>query len=47
MARRTVGIVMNGVTGRMGYNQQTLRTVIDRHRRHLSAVTDAGRPAPC
>ncbi len=27
--------------------QQTLRTVIDRYRRHLSAVTDAGRPAPC
>jgi sugar phosphate isomerase/epimerase len=27
--------------------QQTLRTIIDRHRRHLSAVTDAGRPASC
>lgn len=27
--------------------EQTLRTVIDRHRRYLSALTDAGRPAPC
>jgi predicted dehydrogenase len=28
MARREVGIVMNGVTGRMGYNQHLLRSVL-------------------
>ncbi len=27
--------------------EQTLRTVIGRHRRYLSAITDAGRPGPC
>lgn len=27
--------------------EQTLRTVIDRHRRYLSAITDAARPGPC
>jgi sugar phosphate isomerase/epimerase len=27
--------------------EQTLRTVIDRHRRHLSAITDDERPGPC
>ncbi len=28
MARRTVGLAMNGVTGRMGYNQHLLRSVL-------------------
>ena len=28
MARRTVGVAMNGVTGRMGYNQHLLRSVL-------------------
>jgi predicted dehydrogenase len=28
MARRTVGIVMNGVTGRMGYNQHLVRSIL-------------------
>jgi sugar phosphate isomerase/epimerase len=27
--------------------EQTLRTVIGRHRRYLSAITDAGRPGSC
>jgi hypothetical protein len=27
--------------------EQTLRTVIGRHRRYLSAITDGGRPGPC
>jgi sugar phosphate isomerase/epimerase len=27
--------------------EQTLRTVIDRHRRYLSGITGAGRPGPC
>jgi len=27
--------------------EQTLRTVIGRHRRYLAAITDAGRPGPC
>jgi sugar phosphate isomerase/epimerase len=27
--------------------QQTLRTVIDRHRRYLSGITGTGRPGPC
>jgi predicted dehydrogenase len=34
MALRTVGIVMNGVTGRMGYNQHLVRSVL--------AIRDAG-----
>ena len=28
MARRTVGIVMNGVTGRMGYRQHLVRSIL-------------------
>jgi sugar phosphate isomerase/epimerase len=27
--------------------EQTLRTVVDRHRRYLSPITDTGRPGPC
>jgi predicted dehydrogenase len=28
MARRTIGIIMNGVTGRMGYNQHLVRSLL-------------------
>ena len=28
MARRSIGIVMNGVTGRMGYRQHLLRSIL-------------------
>ncbi|MEW2355563.1 Gfo/Idh/MocA family oxidoreductase [Spirillospora sp. NPDC029432] len=34
MARRSIGIVMNGVTGRMGYRQHLLRSIL--------AIRDAG-----
>ncbi|MFI9384901.1 Gfo/Idh/MocA family protein [Kutzneria sp. NPDC052558] len=40
MARRTVGVAMNGVTGRMGYNQHLLRSVLAIREQGGLAVTD-------
>ncbi len=37
MTRRPIGIVMNGVTGRMGYRQHLVRSLL--------AIREAGRPA--
>ncbi|REH37140.1 putative dehydrogenase [Kutzneria buriramensis] len=40
MARRTVGVAMNGVTGRMGYNQHLLRSVLAIRQQGGVAVAD-------
>ncbi|QUQ62864.1 Gfo/Idh/MocA family protein [Kutzneria sp. CA-103260] len=40
MARRTVGLAMNGVTGRMGYNQHLLRSVLAIREQGGLAVAD-------
>ncbi|MBB5895480.1 putative dehydrogenase [Kutzneria kofuensis] len=40
MARRTVGVAMNGVTGRMGYNQHLLRSVLAIREQGGLAVSD-------
>lgn len=55
LARAVIGAGYSGLIEVEIFNQevwntpgeQTLRTVIDRHRRYLSAITDAGRPGPC
>jgi sugar phosphate isomerase/epimerase len=55
LARAVIGAGYRGLVDVEIFNQevwdtpgqQILRTVIDRHRRCLSAITDAGRPAPC
>ena len=55
LARAVIGAGYDGLIEVEIFNQQvwdtpgeqTLRTVIGRHRRYLSAITDAGRPAPC
>jgi predicted dehydrogenase len=40
VARRTVGVAMNGVTGRMGYNQHLLRSVLAIRQQGGVAVAD-------
>jgi sugar phosphate isomerase/epimerase len=55
LARAVLGAGYDGLIEVEIFNQevwdtpgeQTLRTVIGRHRRYLSAITDAGRPGPC
>jgi predicted dehydrogenase len=40
MSRRTVGIAMNGVTGRMGMNQHLIRSIVELRRRGGLALDD-------
>ena len=40
MSRRTVGIAMNGVTGRMGMNQHLIRSIVELRRRGGLALAD-------
>jgi predicted dehydrogenase len=45
-ATRTVGVVMNGVTGRMGTNQHLVRSILAIRRQGGIALPDGGRVVP-
>jgi predicted dehydrogenase len=45
-ATRTIGVVMNGVTGRMGTNQHLVRSVLAIRRQGGLALPDGGRVVP-
>lgn len=46
MAERRVGIIMNGVTGRMGTNQHLIRSILEIRRQGGTALADGSRVVP-